>query len=58
MSARFAMMSPNMYGRAIHMVRLNQMNSEIQNECQKLINGHQELVCLDSSLIPLELSRY
>ena len=44
--------------RAIHMGRLYQTNMKLQNECQILINGYQELVHLDSSLIPLESLRY
>ena len=43
-----------LYARAIHITRSHQMNLEIQNECQDLIKGYQELVHLDSSLIPLE----
>ena len=48
----------SLYTRAMHTARLSQKNNEIQTKCQSLINGYQELVCLDSSLIPLESSRY
>ena len=36
------------------MGRLYQTNLKLQNECQILINWYQELVHLNSSLIPLE----